>query len=88
MLAVALELPGKIERLSLKLSGSDSLLSPEELNQQLTEVLTLAKQSSGATKQQLNHLATSLENNLKLALLSSKIRPGALLKRQTNLLNI
>jgi hypothetical protein len=36
------------------------------LNQQLTEVLTLAKQSSGAAKQQLNQLATSLENNLKL----------------------
>ncbi len=61
-----LELPGKIDWLSQKLQGSDSLLSSTELKQQLAQVLILAKQSSGAAKQQLNQLATSLANNLEL----------------------
>ena len=32
------ELPGKIDRLIRKLQGSDSLLSPEEIDRQLTDV--------------------------------------------------
>lgn len=62
-----LELPTKIDRLAQKLQGSDSLLSPEKLAQQLTEVQVKARESSGVARQQLKQLANSLENNLKLA---------------------
>ncbi|MGB5631550.1 MAG: hypothetical protein WBM86_02065, partial [Waterburya sp.] len=62
-----LELPNKIDRLAQKLQGSDSLLSPEKLGEQLTEVKAKARQSSGIARQQLNELTNSLENNLKLA---------------------
>ena len=62
-----LELPSKIDRLSRKLQGSDSLLSPQELEQQLEEVQSKMRSSSGVARQQLNQLATSLNNNLQLA---------------------
>ncbi len=61
------ELPAKIDRLAQKLQGSDSLLSCEELTKQINEVQTKAKQSSGVAQQQLNQLAKSLQNNLRLA---------------------
>ena len=61
------ELPGKINRLAQRLQGSDSLLSPIELAQQLAEVKAKQKNSSGVAKKQLQQLATSLENNLILA---------------------
>lgn len=62
-----LELPAKIDRLARKLQGSDSLLSPQELEQQLSEVQNKMRSSSGVARQQLNQLATSLNNNLQLA---------------------
>lgn len=62
-----LELPTKIDRLAQKLQGSDSLLSPEKLAEQLAEVQAKATQSSGVARQHLNQLADSLANNLKLA---------------------
>ena len=61
------ELPIKIDRLARKLQGSDSLLSPQELEQQLGEVQSKMRSSSGVARQQLNQLATSLNNNLQLA---------------------
>ena len=61
------ELPAKINRLSQKLQGSDSLLSSTELTKQLDEVKAKQKQSSGIAKKQLQQLSTSLENNLRLA---------------------
>lgn len=62
-----LELPDKVDRLAQKLQGSDSLLSPTKLTTQIAEVQAKAQQSSGVAQQQLNQLATSLKNNLKLA---------------------
>jgi hypothetical protein len=62
-----LELPRKIEQLSQRLHGADSLLSVQELNEQLLEVQRKKRSSSGIAKQQLERLETSLENNLKLA---------------------
>ena len=62
-----LELPTKIDRLAQKLQGSDSLLSPEKLAEQLAEVEAKATQSSGVAQQHLNQLANSLANNLQLA---------------------
>ncbi|MEL7009117.1 MAG: hypothetical protein AAFY50_21380 [Cyanobacteria bacterium J06648_1] len=62
-----LELPSKVDRLARKLQGADSLLSSAELTRQIAEVKTKAQASSGVAQSQLNQLATSLENNLRLA---------------------
>ena len=64
---LALELPEKIERLANRLHGSDSLLSQNEVQKQLTEVRAKLTNSSGAARQKLTELTASLENNLKLA---------------------
>ncbi|MEO1673463.1 MAG: hypothetical protein AAFR77_22240, partial [Cyanobacteria bacterium J06631_2] len=62
-----LELPSKVDHLARKLQGADSLLSSAELTRQIAEVKTKARESSGVAQSQLNQLATSLENNLRLA---------------------
>lgn len=62
-----IELPSKIDQLAQKLQGSDSLLSPKQLAQQLAATQAKIRESSGVAQQQLNQLANSLENNLKLA---------------------
>jgi hypothetical protein len=62
----ALELPNKIEQLTQRLRGEDSLLSVRELQQQLTEVQAQQKNSSGITLEQLKKLEKSLQNNLNL----------------------
>ena len=61
------ELPDKINHLSRRLQGSDSLLSTRELKRQLREVQIKKNSSSGIAKEQLGQLVTSLENNLRLA---------------------
>ncbi|MGK7873009.1 MAG: hypothetical protein AB4426_06775 [Xenococcaceae cyanobacterium] len=61
------ELPAKIDRLSHRLHGSDSLLSVEELDQQLAEVQAKQRNSSGVARQKLNQLAESLQRNIRLA---------------------
>ena len=61
------ELPDKIKRLAQKLQGSDSLLSPVELQKQLSEVEAKQRNSKGIAKEQLQQLANSLKNNLRLA---------------------
>lgn len=61
------ELPNKINNLSQRLQGSDSLLSTEELSRQLREIQTKKNNSSGIAREQLEQLATSLQNNLRLA---------------------
>lgn len=63
---LALELPQKIENLANRLHGSESLLSEAELKKQLTEVRNKINHSSGKSGQQLQELAASLENNIKL----------------------
>jgi hypothetical protein len=63
----ALELPNKIQQLTQRLKGEDSLLSVKELQQQLTEVQAQQKNSSGIALEQLKKLEKSLQNNLNLA---------------------
>lgn len=63
----ATELPQKIDALAQRMQGSDSLLSPEDLRQQLVSVQTKLKTSSGVIKEQLNKLSESLQHNLQLA---------------------
>lgn len=62
-----LELPQKIEQLSRKLHGGDSLLSVRELKEQLHEVQKKKNASSGLAKQQLQQLENTLQNNINLA---------------------
>ncbi len=61
------ELPDKISNLAQKLQGSDSLLSPIKLERQLAEVKARQRNSYGLAQEKLQQLATSLENNLRLA---------------------
>ena len=60
------ELPDKINKLAQKLQGSDSLLSPIQLERQLAEVKAKERNSYGIAKEQLQRLGASLENNLRL----------------------
>ena len=61
------ELPAKIDRLSRRLKGGDSLLSVEALQKQLTEVNAKLASSSGAAQEQWAKLAGSLNRNIQLA---------------------
>lgn len=63
-----LELPDKIEKLSRRLHGGDSLLSIDDLNKQLTEVQTKQKYSGGMALRQLKQIENTLQNNIELAL--------------------
>ncbi len=63
----AAELPAKIDQMARRLQGSDSLLSVSELQQQLVEVQSKLRSSSGVAKQHLSQLAESLKRNIQLA---------------------
>jgi hypothetical protein len=63
----AIELPAKIDILARRLKGSNSLLSVEELQQQLTEVQQKLRSSSGIAQQHLSELEKSLKRNIQLA---------------------
>ncbi len=61
------ELPTKIQQLGKRLGGGKSLLSAEDLTQQIKEAKTKRNKSSGAAKAQWQTLIDSLERNLNLA---------------------
>ncbi|HEY9668317.1 MAG TPA: hypothetical protein V6C91_16015 [Coleofasciculaceae cyanobacterium] len=63
----AIELPAKIDQFASRLQGTDSLLSVNELQQQLLEVQTKQRSSSGLVRQHLDLLADSLKRNIQLA---------------------
>jgi hypothetical protein len=63
----AIELPQKINQLTTRLQGTDSLLSKSDLQEQLIEVQTKQRSSSGVARQHLNQLADSLRRNIQLA---------------------
>ncbi|MBD2597809.1 hypothetical protein H6G74_26300 [Nostoc spongiaeforme FACHB-130] len=63
----AAELPSKLDKLEVSLHHTNSLLSIEALQQQLTEVKTKLPNSSGVAKRHLNQLAESLKRNIQLA---------------------
>lgn len=63
----AVELPAKIDQLSKRLAGSDSLLSASDLQQQLSQVQNKLQSSSGIAREHLSQLATSLQRNIRLA---------------------
>jgi DNA-directed RNA polymerase beta' subunit len=61
-----LELPQKIEDLSNKLSGGDSLLSVEELTEKLKEIKKKQKSAEGLALRQLKQIESSLNRNIAL----------------------
>lgn len=62
-----LELPQKIEDLSNKLSGGDSLLSVEELTEKLKDIKKKQKSAEGLALRQLKQIESSLNRNIDLA---------------------
>lgn len=63
----ALELPQKIEDLSRKLSGGDSLLSVEELQEKLANIKKKKKSADGVALEKLQQIELSLIRNITLA---------------------
>jgi chromosome segregation ATPase len=61
------ELPAKVSNLARRMQGTDSLLSVEELREQLAEVDYRLRTSSGVAQEQLQRLAESLRRNIQLA---------------------
>ena len=62
-----LELPQKIEMLSSKISGGDSLLSIDELEKKLADIRNKKRTTAGLAKQQLQRIEASLQRNINLA---------------------
>jgi hypothetical protein len=62
-----LELPKKIEALSNKISGGDSLLSVEELEKKLLDIRKKKKSAQGIARTQLEKIEASLQRNINLA---------------------
>ncbi|GAA6617843.1 hypothetical protein [Scytonema sp. NUACC26] len=79
----ATELPKKIDRLSQRVQGHNSLLSPTELQQQLLEVQNKLSVSSGAARQHLEQLANSLKRNIELAKAGEDTRQAQLVNLYT-----
>ncbi len=83
----AVELPAKIDQLTRRMHGADSLLAVEDLQQQLSEVTTRIPASSGVARDQLNRLADSLRHNIQLARQGEDARQAQVLSLSTLILD-
>jgi len=83
----AVELPAKIDRLTRRMHGADSLLAVEDLQQQLSEVTTRIPASSGVARDQLNRLADSLRHNIQMARQGEDARQAQVLSLSTLILD-
>jgi hypothetical protein len=83
----AVELPAKIDQLSRRMHGADSLLAVKDLQQQLTEVSSRIPASSGVARDQLNRLANSLRQNIQLAQQGEDARQAQVLSLSTLILD-
>ncbi|BAC91397.1 substrate-binding domain-containing protein [Gloeobacter violaceus] len=70
------DLPARVEQLSARLQGEDSLLCAEELEAQLREVERRAEGRRGAAREQLDGLSVSLRRNIGLAREGRDVRLG------------
>ena len=84
----ALELPTKIETLSYKFQGADSLLSIAELEQQKADLEKKLAQSSSASRQQLETLKASIERNIQLAQQGEDARQAQVISLNTSIQNL
>jgi hypothetical protein len=78
----ALELPLKVEQLCENLPHSSSLLSVEDLQNQLKDVQTKIKESSGIARQHLEELAGILSRNIQLARTGQDTRQAKIISLQ------
>ncbi len=83
----AVELPARIDQLTRRMHGADSLLAVEDLQQQLTEVTTRIPASSGVARDQLNRLADSLRHNIQMARQGEDARQAQVLSLSTLILD-
>lgn len=81
------ELPTKLDQLAQRLKGSDSLLSLSQLQQQLQEVKTKQKASSGIIREHLTKLANSLQQNIELAQQGQDTRQAQVVSLSTLILD-
>ncbi|MGF1493187.1 MAG: hypothetical protein ACFBSC_12195 [Microcoleaceae cyanobacterium] len=79
------ELPRKLETVARRLPRRESLLSVNELQQQLLEVKDKIRSSSGAAQQQLEQLAVSLERNIQLAQAGKDTRQAQVVNLHTTI---
>lgn len=83
----AVELPAKIDQLTRRMHGADSLLAVEDLEQQLAEVTTRIPTSAGVARDQLNRLADSLRHNIQMARQGEDARQAQVLSLSTLILD-
>lgn len=83
----AKELPAKIDLLSRKIQGKQSLLSINELQQQLEEVQKKQSSSSGVARQHLQQLVDSLKHNIQLAKTGEDTRQAQIVNLYTLIQN-
>jgi hypothetical protein len=81
------ELPSKIDHLSRRMQGSDSLLAVDELEKQLREVDSKLHSSSGIAQEQLHRLADSLRRNIQLAQQGQDARQAQVVSLSTLILD-
>ncbi|MDY7024096.1 MAG: hypothetical protein SWJ54_22565, partial [Cyanobacteriota bacterium] len=82
-----IELPQKIENIAQRLPRQESLLSVNELERQLLEVQTKIRSSSGITRQNLEQLAASLQQNIELAKTGQDTRQAKIISLSTLIQN-
>ena len=83
----AQELPVKIELITNKFQGENSLLSPRDIQRQLAEATVKQSKSSGVARQHLEQLVVSLERNLELARQGEDTRQAQLYSLSTQVID-
>jgi uncharacterized membrane protein YccC len=83
----AAELPARVEQLSRRMQGADSLLEVSDLQQQLTEAETRLRSSTGVAHEQLARLVDSLRRNIRLAQQGQDARQAQVVSLSTLILD-
>jgi len=83
----ATELPAKIDQLTRRLQGADSLLSVSDLQQQLAQVQAKLPNRAGVAHEQLSQLEMSLLRNIQLARQGQDARQAQVVSLSTMILD-
>lgn len=81
------ELPAKIDQLAQRLQGKDSLLSVNDLQQQLQVAQKRQRESTGVAQEQWAKLAVSLQRNIDLARQGEDAREAQVVSLSTLILD-